>query len=165
MKTPAIENVHADNLRESCCGIGWRIAGQPDRYHVWVDLKTGRILEGSWFYRNPPLALKRGDPGYFDTRSHNPDAKVNAPMIAAVLAIVERDQLIDKLIADEAAKAVREARLGELYTEMHALEASALEHWLAGKFSMSPAATRLLEQHKRLALEIDKHSPAQGEAA
>src|SRR3954447_383018 len=103
MKKHVIENVHADSLsswpdrKEGKCAIGWTCAGA--RYHFWLALPS-RKSQGI-LYKNPPLATGTSDPGYFNPRQLDPEAKANAAMVAEAMAIVERDQLIEKLIASE----------------------------------------------------------------
>jgi hypothetical protein len=109
MKNPT--NIQADNYSPhgDRVSVGWVIDGL--RYHVWMNVKTKQIdsdrhFDGGTIYKNPPLDVERNTPGHFNTRYLA--AKKNAATLAYVLAVVERDgliqQAIDEYNAEEAKK-------------------------------------------------------------
>lgn len=115
-----IENPH---VHESAPG---RLAGcfnfDGARFHVWLDPNTGKVEEGCALYKNPPLDVDRRGPGWFDTRLLDPFNKTNAPLVAELMAAIERDDLISK------ARAERIEREAEAKRQ-EAAEARALFHW------------------------------------
>lgn len=49
-----------------------------NRYHIWCNART-RMLENPTVYKNPPLNLRRSDPGYFTCRKltiHKGEGKI-----------------------------------------------------------------------------------------
>lgn len=144
-----IDNIHVDSVSPLTNGklmvsyaIGWSIAG--DRYHVWV--RDGEIEET--IYKNPPLHLKRGAPGHFETRLLDRTTKAQAETFATVLARVDRDGLVARAIDDHDAKLARRKRQGELEAAIGALEAEALVAWRTGRFAGSAVAGEMLARRE-----------------
>lgn len=133
MATPTIENIHVDSINGSKYAIGWTIGAA--RFHIWAEQRRGRReLEGTIF-KNPPLDLKRGQPGYFDTRQLNPEHKTQAAILAAVLAVVDRDNLLPRAYQAERDRIRRAQRRNDLHHEIDAVEQKALEALRNPKFA------------------------------
>lgn len=119
--------------------ISWKTADA--RYHVW--LSGSYISDNTVLYKNS-FVLKRGEPGYFDTRRLDATKAGNAAMIAAVKAIVERDGLKAKAEAAFAAKQAAEQqereRCATLMQDARGI-ASSFKHILSGR-ALSYTLTR-----------------------
>src|SRR5579871_3847051 len=103
MAKPKIENIHVDSieLETNRFAIGWTIAGH--RYHVWGygavnDLKL-EIEET--IFKNCSLAIKYGEPGYYDTRQLDRGTKTQAAIFAEVMAAITARDLIAKAFETE----------------------------------------------------------------
>lgn len=108
--------IPADNIRDveykiekwgdhNSHSVSWKTADA--RYHIWL---SGSLMsDNTVLFKNSLVA--RDQPGYFDTRRLDATNKGNAAMIAAVKAIVERDDL--KVKAQAAYEAAQEAEQAE----------------------------------------------------
>lgn len=65
------------------------------RYHVWVNPKTYAASDGI-LYKNPPLGIRYGEKGYFDTRKLKTSVKANGDMVRAILDYARENDLIAK---------------------------------------------------------------------
>lgn len=84
----------------SAYSLSWRTAGA--RYHVWLKREDLSLTEGTLF-KNP--LVKRGEPGYFNTRQLDVDAPKNRAMIQIAFEWAKQQKLIeaaDQRLADEA---------------------------------------------------------------
>jgi hypothetical protein len=136
MAKPKIENIHVEHVDGIKFAIGWTIDGF--RFHIWAErgLSAASLqLQGSVF-KNPPAGVKHRQPGYFDTRQIDPEAKTQAAILAEVLAVVERDELVRKARRANAEKIQRARRKTELEQALYQVDQEALEAWKAGKFSV-----------------------------
>jgi hypothetical protein len=84
----------SDGIHVSDLYLGWEDpAGM--RYHIWLnpenpeEFASGGVHDGKTLFKNPPLDLKSGDPGYFQTRHLNATSKTNAATIEKVRAMVD----------------------------------------------------------------------------
>jgi hypothetical protein len=87
--------------------------GGGARYHVWLSDNlhpTGKVgLLGVVLFKNCPLPLKRGNPGYFETRRLKLSIAKNKAMFETALAEAKRDGLFAKA-DDELATKEQERR-------------------------------------------------------
>lgn len=78
-----------DKIKPETKTRGWRVAIGWDagdaRFHFWYFIDTD-YCEG-FLYKNPRHGQKRGDAGYFDTRSLDAEKKCNRALIAEALRI------------------------------------------------------------------------------
>lgn len=130
-----MENLHM-HVNGGMVSVGWTKGAA--RYHVWLSCNPSKRVEAGgcthhtpispyrvklddpsrWpdrhkhqLFVNPLDGVERRDPGYFDTKRLNAEAKVNKPMVEEALARAEREGLFkaallklddDKVAADDA---------------------------------------------------------------
>lgn len=158
-KSTTIENIHVDNINGRKYAIGWTIGAE--RFHIWARQAhsfSRPELEGTIF-KNPPLGLKRGQPGHFETRQLNPEHKTQAAILAEVLAAVERDGLVAKARAAERDRLRREQRRNDLQHEIDAVEQKALEtlrdpKFAADAYTFNKVCVRLYAERQVIAEEL-----------
>lgn len=112
MPANKVENVEVRGMQS---GGTFSLSCEYDgaRYHVWLDRKTQEVKPP--LYKNPPLSLKRDDPGHFDTRKLDLDGATGRKILPAMLAAMhERDlvRLWSEQLAKEEEQRVREAEMG-----------------------------------------------------
>lgn len=152
MAKPKIENIHVDSINSDAFSdkfaIGWTIGA--DRFHVWAVQQRrdrSRILEGI-VYKNS--IAKHGEPGHYHTRQLDPETKTQAEILAEVLAVVDRDDLVEKARQAARNKLARNRRTAELAAELSAIEREVITIWKAGD-RLQPA---LLGRYRARELEL-----------
>lgn len=89
--------------------ISWVYGGF--RYHVWVNPKTYSMGDGI-VYKNPPLGVRYGAPGYFDPRKLKISVKANGDMVRTILDYAREIDLIAATHkAEVEAEAARQAAI------------------------------------------------------
>lgn len=156
----AIENVQVEDHGSSYedFSLSWEEAGY--RFHIWENKPT--VL-----YKNPPLGLKRGDQGYFSTRTLNASSASNQHKIQVARRLAKANNLYElarvRKLEEQAARqaAARERHLvremenaGQvLFTRLKALvavlENVARTHpdelWLGSEYTDAKACVDAIE--------------------
>ena len=87
----------------ACAGFYY----QGARFHIWINRHTREL--GDTLYKNCPLELKRGDPGYYQAKKLDPKATVNAKLLAELMAAINWDvaekEAAERTRAEEAKRA------------------------------------------------------------
>jgi hypothetical protein len=144
MKQPQLKNYHAGpRMGLNTIAIGCEDEA-GNRFHFWLNTAT-RNINNDIIYRNPPLTLRRGDPGYFETSKRDATAKANRPLVAAMLdradgliaAFVEKERAIEAEQAKLRAEVEREKRIRDAGPELLA----ALELYFAADPRFHKAAS------------------------
>jgi hypothetical protein len=132
MAKAKIENIHVDSIDSNPFSdkfaIGWTIGAA--RFHIWAVQNRAdnvRLLEG-YVYKNS--IAQHGRPGYFHTRQIDAEAKTQAAILAEVLAIVDRDDLVAKARAAKAEHNARHKRIADLSAELSAMEKEVVAVWI-----------------------------------
>jgi hypothetical protein len=91
MRGQDIHDVHVHGSSfASKVAVEWR--GPDARYHFWLDASTMQPEET--IYKNPIPLVKRGQPGFFDTRKLDAMAARWRPIVAAIMDVVKHRDLI-----------------------------------------------------------------------
>lgn len=93
-------------LRDNVVALSWDYDGA--RYHMWIDPRD--MTHDGPLYKNPPQHVKMGDPGYFNSKSLNPDAKHNRAMIEHAKKTARLCGLHDVFLLDEKRERAEEER-------------------------------------------------------
>lgn len=82
------------------------------RYHVWLHPAT--MDPGGTLYKNPPRGVSQLDDGYFHTRKLGVSSRFALSLIASMLEVYRRDDLLGRFKAEQAREeADRQARNAE----------------------------------------------------
>lgn len=162
MANPTIQNIHVDSINGSKYAIGWTIGDA--RFHVWAEQRRGRReLEGTIFKNS---IAPHGTAGHFDTRQLNPEHKTQGAILAAVLAVVDRDNLLAKAYQAERDRVRRAQRRNDLQHDIDAVEQKALEALRDPKFAtdaytFNQVCFRLYAERQVIAEELAQLEAAQ----
>lgn len=94
-----ITNIHAHGSPFApALGISWTADYKgvvQARFHVWVDKETKQVAFDTGrrkkvLYMNPPKGVKSNEPGDFDTKFFDADAKAYQPIVASILTHYDR---------------------------------------------------------------------------
>lgn len=64
------------------------------RYHIWLDRKSREL--SNTLYKNPPLSIAKGEPGYYSARKLTPDSQFGAALIVAMLRIANEEKMFER---------------------------------------------------------------------
>jgi len=113
--------------------LSWEKDG--DLYHVWTHDPTT-------LYKNPPLGVKYGDEGHFQTRKLNATAHVNAQMIGLARVYAREQGTVEKAKAEMIAAKATEDEKNRLAYAQHCKREAAEELYEALKAIMRDGRIR-----------------------
>ncbi len=126
MKIADITDISVYPMHTNSVRIGWMALGT--RYHVNVLRDTGAVQTPQFgsqknmkaLYKNPPLDIKYGQPGYYRTVTVNAEAASNAKFVQHVLKHVADNDMIEEAYRDQfdAETAKRNARNADILHKM-----------------------------------------------
>lgn len=122
-----IENPYCKVHGMGLCA-GFTIAG--DRYHVWLNPEGTALKDKPILYKNP-INIKKHQPGYYECKHLDATAKVNAALIAELLASIDPERAWADYRAEQAAEEAKLKAEAKARKDRETLEQAAPDLFLA----------------------------------
>lgn len=126
---PKVKNVEVSGRNGDHVGLACVFDGAG--YHVWLNPRT--LNPGERLYKNPLKDVGRDDPAHFNTRLLSPRSEFSSRLIAAMLEVYKRDNLLAKFEERERKEQEERAARDEEARRQGAIREAAQELFAACK--------------------------------